>query len=148
MNSDLRQPSAPGDGRQNLLVRLEEAQQTNGYVPESLLEELARSLDISTAEVYGVVTFYSFLSTQPRGKYVIRVCKGLPCGLCHSLPIISAIEDAVGIKVGETTHDGKFSLEFANCIGACDHAPAMLVNSELHTDLTPEEVPGILQAYV
>ena len=148
MSTHLRQPSTPGDGRRNLLVRLEEAQHTHGYVPESFLEDLARSLDISTAEVYGVVTFYSFLSTQPRGKYVIRVCKGLPCGLCHSRPIIGAIEDAVGIKVGETTRDGRFSLEFTNCIGACDRSPAMLVNSELHTDLTPEEVPGILQAYV
>ena len=148
MSSHLRQPSAPGDGRQNLLVRLEEAQHTHGYVPEWLLEELAQSLGIAVGEVYGVATFYSFLSTQPRGRYVIRVCKGLPCGLSQSSPIINAIEDAVGIKTGQTTPDGKFSLELTNCIGACDRAPAMLVNSELHTDLTPEAVPRILRAYV
>jgi len=129
-------------------VRLEEAQQTHGYVSERLLEELARSLGVTVGEVYGVATFYSFISTQPRGEYVVRVCKGVPCDLRQLPQIISAIEAAVGVRFGETTPDGKFSLELTNCIGACDHAPAMLVNSELHTDLTPEAVPRILRAYV
>lgn len=147
MSDHLRRPSAQDEDRQNLLLRLEDAQHRFGYLSEQLMGELAESLGISASEVYGVATFYSFLSRRSQGRYVIRVCKGLPCCLKDFHLVVSSIEDAIGIRPGETTLDGKFSLELTNCIGACDSAPAMLVNSELRAGLTPRGISRILKAY-
>ena len=133
--------------RQNVLVMLEEAQYEAGYVSEARIAEVAESLNISQSEVYGVATFYSFLSVKPRGRNVIRVCKSLPCYLKNSLMIIENIAAELGIKPGETTPDMKFSFELTNCIGACDKAPAMLINSDVHGDLTPEKIAQILKSY-
>lgn len=139
--------TAQGKGRDSLLVLLEEAQREFGYLPESLIADLAESLDISISEVYGVATFYSFLSAKPLGRNVIRICKSTPCFLKNYKIIIDAIENEIGIKPGETTNDGKFTFELTNCIGACDRAPAMMINDDIHVDLTPEKVPQILKEY-
>ncbi len=147
MNDNLQVSSSQHEDKRNLLLRLEEAQHRLGYLSEQTMGELAESLGISVSEVYGVATFYSFLSTRPQGKYVIRVCKSLPCGLKDSDMVISSIEAAIGIRPGDTTPDGKYSLELTNCIGACDSAPAMLVNSELHVDLTSRRISRILKTY-
>jgi NADH:ubiquinone oxidoreductase subunit E len=104
-------------------------------------------LDLSTSEVYGVSTFYSFLSTKPLGKNVIRICKSVPCYLQGSRMIVQSIENEIGIKPGEATRDKKFSLELTNCIGACDQAPAMMVNQSLHGNLTPKKISRILKQY-
>ena len=133
--------------RGNLLSLLNEAQSKFGYVPEEFMSELAESLDMSLSDVYGVATFYSFLSTKPQGRNVIRICKSIPCFLKSSQTIIETVERATGLKPGETTPDGKFSLQLANCIGACDKAPAMMVNYDVHVDLTPEKIAKILKAY-
>jgi len=116
-------------------------------VPEEFLGEVAESLNISIGEAYGVATFYSFLSTRPLGKNVIRICRSLPCYLRNCRMIAQSVEDRLGIKPGETTADGKFSFELTNCIGACDRAPAMLINSDIHVDLTPRKISRILRAY-
>ena len=136
-----------GKERENLLALLKEAQNKFGYVPEEFMSELAESLDMSLSDVYGVATFYSFLSTKPQGRNVIRICKSIPCFLKSSQTIIESVERETGLKPGETTPDGKFSLQLANCIGACDKAPAMLVNYDVHVDLTPEKISQILKAY-
>ena len=133
--------------RQDLLARLREAQQRHGYVPEEVMEELAQALDIPIHEVYGVVSFYSFLSARPLGRNVIRVCKSLPCYLKHSESIIDMLKEQLGIEPGETTPDRRFTLQLTNCIGLCDRAPAMLVNGDPHVDLTPEKVARILKKY-
>jgi len=147
MNKTQQQiPLRDGD-HTSLLVLLEEAQGKFGCVPEEFITEIAQSLNISKSEVYGVATFYSFLSTRPLGRYVIRVCKSLPCYLKNSQMIIESVGKELGIKPGETTPDGKFSLELTNCIGACDKAPAMLINSDVHGDLTPKKVSQILKSY-
>lgn len=132
---------------ENVLVRLKKAQGQFGYVPEKSIMEIAQSLDLPVSEVYGVATFYSFLATRPRGRNVIRVCQSLPCHIQHSGIVIDALERALGIKPGETTADARFSLEFTNCIGACDLAPAMLINSDLHGNLTPDKIAQILKPY-
>ena len=129
----------------NLLLQLEEAQSRLGYLPQELLVELANSLGVSISEVYGVATFYSFLSTEPQGRYVIKVCKSLPCFLKDSQMIINSVEQAIGVKPGETTPDGKFSLQLTNCIGACDKAPAMMINDHVYGDLTQREISQILE---
>ena len=136
-----------GKGRDDLLVLLEEAQSKSGYLSADLIAELTQSLAMSLSDVYGVATFYSFLSTKPQGKNIIRICQSLPCYLKNSRLIIKSIGDELGIKPGETTPDGKFSFGLANCIGACDEAPAMLINNDVHGNLTPKKISKILKEY-
>jgi NADH-quinone oxidoreductase E subunit len=131
----------------NLLSLLKKVQNEFGYVPEECLAEMAQSLGLPVGEVYGVATFYSFLSTKPLGKNVIRICKSLPCYLQNCQVIIESIRDKLGIEPGETTADGKFSFELTNCIGACDKAPAMLINNEIYGNLTPQKIVDILRSY-
>jgi NADH:ubiquinone oxidoreductase subunit E len=139
--------SAPVGRREELLVRVEEAQRKAGCVSEGFIFETAQSLGLPVSEVYGVTTFYSFLSVKPLGRNVIRVCKSVPCYLKHVEMIIQNVEKVLGILPGETTEDGRFSLELTNCIGACDKAPAMLINDEVHGHLTAEKIAEILKSY-
>ncbi len=132
---------------ENVLVALKEAQSRFGYLSQELMAELAKSLDVPVNDVYGVASFYSFLSPKPLGRNVIRICKSLPCYLKNCQPVVEAIEKELGIKPGETTPDGRFSFELTNCIGLCDRAPAMLVNNDAHVDLTPKKISQILQGY-
>ncbi len=134
-------------GQEKLLVLLKEAQYKFGYLPKEIMVELAKSLDISVGDVYGVATFYSFLSTKPQGRYVIRICKSLPCFLRNCQTIIKTVEAEIGIKLGETTPDGKFSFQLTNCIGVCDKAPAMMINNDVYVDLTPRKISQSLKAY-
>ena len=133
--------------REDLIVRLKEAQDKSGYVSEEVMAELAESLEIPINEAYGVVSFYSFLSTKPLGRNVIRVCQSLPCYLKSCQTIIETVAEELGIKPGETTPDGRFSFQLTNCIGLCDRAPAMLINNEAYIDLTPEKIAQILKEY-
>lgn len=133
--------------RGNLLPLLKEAQETHRCVSRKFMTDASQSMHLSVSDIYGVSTFYSFLSTQPGGKNIIRVCRSLPCYVKNSREILKSIEGVLGIKPGETTPDGLFSLELANCIGACDQAPAMLVNADVHGRLTPEKIERILNSY-
>ena len=135
------------EGQGELLVLLKEAQHKFGYVPRELMVELAKSLDIAISDVYGVATFYSFLSTKPQGRYVIRICQSLPCFLRNCQTIIKTVEVEIGIQPGETTPDGKFSFQLTNCIGVCDKAPAMMINNDVYVDLTPRKISQILKVY-
>lgn len=137
----------PSRGREDLIELLKEAQQRFGYVPEEVMTELAQSLEIPINEVYGVASFYSFLSIKPLGRNVIRICQSLPCYLKYCQTIIETVEKELGIKPGETTPDGRFSFQLTNCIGLCDRAPAMMINNDAHVDLTPEKISQILKAY-
>ena len=134
-------------GQEDLIVLLKEAQNKFGYVPEEVMTELSESLDIPVNAVYGVASFYSFLSTKPLGRNVIKICKSLPCYLKHCQTIIESVKKEIGIKPGETTPDGKFSFQLTNCIGLCDRAPAMMINNDFHVDLTPEKISQILKTY-
>ena len=136
-----------GEVSGNLLVALKEAQAKFGYLSPTLMIELARSLDVPVNEVYGVASFYSFLNIKPLGRNVIRICRSVPCYLKENHAVIETVEREIGIKPGETSPDSRFSFELANCIGHCDRAPAMLVNSDVHVDLTPSKILQILQSY-
>jgi NADH-quinone oxidoreductase subunit E len=133
--------------KKDLLVLLERAQSRSGYLSRETIAGLAESLGLSISEVYGVATFYSFLSIKPPGRNVIRICKSLPCYLKNAQSIIESVRKAIGIRPGQTTTDGRFSFELTNCIGACDRAPAMMINNDVHVDLTPEKIAQILKAY-
>ena len=145
--SKSREVSTRHKATDNLLVALQEAQNKSGCVPAELMSELAKSLDLPVNDVYGVATFYSFLSTKPLGRNVIRICKSLPCYLKSCQTIIESVEREIGIKPGETTPDGRFSFQLTNCIGLCDRAPAMLINNDAHVDLTPSKISQILRDY-
>ena len=134
-------------GQEDLIVLLKETQNKFGYVPDEVMAELAESLDMPINDVYGVASFYSFLSTKPLGRNVVRICKSLPCYLKHCQTIIESVEKEIGIKPGETTPDGRFSFQLTNCIGLCDRAPAMMINNDVHVDLTPRKISQILKAY-
>ncbi len=146
MSKTPRRISTRSKKQENLLVLLKEAQSRHGYLTQGLLAELAESLGISTGEVYGAATFYAFLSTETQGRNVIRVCKSLPCFLKNSQLIIDSVEQEIGIKPGQTSTDGKFTFQLTNCIGACDKAPAMMINSDVYGDLTPRRISAILKA--
>ena len=137
----------PESNRQELLKLLKQSQKKGLFLPPAALEELSESLNLPKNEIFGVSSFYSFLSLKPRGRYVIRICKSLPCHLQEAQMIIVGIQELLGIAPGEVTKDGKFSFELTNCIGACDLAPAMLINDEVHGNLTPEKISKILQEY-
>ena len=134
-------------GQEDLLALLKEAQNKFGYVPEAAMAELAESLDIPINDVYGVATFYSFISIEPLGRNVIRICKSLPCDLKNYQTIVNSVEQEIGIKLGETTPDNRFSFQLTNCIGACDKAPAMMINHEVYGNLTPDKISKILAEY-
>ncbi len=137
-----------GRKRENLLPILQGVVKQEKYLSEYSMVEIAREIDIPAAEVYGTATFYSFLEAKKMGKYVIRVCRTITCAMKGKTQVIFAIQDMLKIKIGETTPDGRFSLLETNCLGWCHKAPAMLINDEVYTDLTPEKVREILSAYM
>ena len=147
MNKIQRGASSGSKEHDSLLVLLKKVQSDLGYIPTEFITETAQSLNIPISEVYGVATFYSFLSTKPLGRNVIRICKSLPCYIEDSRIIVESIADRLGIKPGETTADGRFSFELTNCIGVCDKAPAMMINSDVHGNLTPGKISQILKTY-
>ncbi len=137
---------APENGRrEKLLDMLEASQRESGYISEEAIAEMAGGLGLSVSEVYGVASSYAFLSTRPQGRHVIRICKSLPCYIKNAPVIIEGVEKGIGIRPGETTSDGRFSFELTNCIGACDQAPAMLINDRMYGNLAPEKISEILQ---
>jgi NADH:ubiquinone oxidoreductase subunit E len=139
---------APLNGHSTgLLDLLKSRHRTEGSLSRGSLHEIASDLDLPLSDVYGVATFYSFLSTKPRGRHVIRICKSLPCYLKNAPTVIEAVSRAIGIGVGETTADGRFSFELTNCVGACDKAPAMLIDDTVYGNLTPDTIVDVLKSY-
>jgi len=137
-----------GRMRESLMPILQEIVRKHNYLTDEAMVEVARELDISAAEVYGTASFYTFLDTQVKGKYVIRVCKTITCSMKGKSDIIHTLEDILKIKVGETTTDKQFSLIETNCIGWCHKAPAILINEVPYTELTPEKVSAIIKNYM
>ena len=136
-----------GENRKQLLEVLKEAQNRFGYLSGDSLVEIAKSFGLPVSEVYGVATFYSLLSTKPQGKHVIRICKSLPCFLKEYQTIVESVTREIGIKPGENTADGRFSFELVSCIGACDEAPAMMIDHDVYGGLTPGKISHILRGY-
>ena len=135
------------DREGSLIQILHAAQEIYGYLPLELQEFIAVSLDIPVSEVTGVVSFYSFFSTKPRGKHTIRVCLGTACYVRGGKKIIEVLMDKFGIDVGDTTADGKFTFEIARCIGACGLAPAMMIDDKVFKQVTPQKLNRILAEY-
>ncbi len=131
----------------SLMRILQEAQEIYGYLPYEVQTIIAEELDVPLEKVYGVVTFYSQFSLNPKGKYKISVCLGTACYVKGSGDIFKKLQDKLGIKGGEITEDGKFSLEDCRCIGACGLAPVLTVNDDVYGRLTGDELDEIIAKY-
>ena len=130
-----------------LINVLHQTQDYIGYLPAEAQELIAKELNISIAQVYGVVSFYSFFTMTPKGEYPISVCMGTACYVRGAEKVLDEFKRILNINVGETTADGKFSLTALRCIGACGLAPVITIGEEVHGRLTPENVQGILDKY-
>lgn len=135
-----------GNRRDCLIPLLQQVQRKHYEITDFSMQVIADVLDIHPVEVYSVVSFYSFLDEKPKGHFVVRLCRTLSCDMAGKTRVARQLETDLGIRFGESTPDGKFTLEWANCIGMCDQGPALLVNEKVYTRVTPELVHDILQA--
>lgn len=133
-----------GNERNALIPILQDIQRTHKYISDFAQQEVARLLDIHPVEVYSVISFYSFLNTEPKGRHIIRLCQTVTCNMAGKQAVAKAIERELGIKFGETTKDNRVTLEYANCLGMCDQGPAMLINDRIYSHLTPETAVNII----
>ncbi len=134
-----------GHARAALIPIVQEIKHKYRKVDDFAMQVIADQLGIHPVEVYSVVSFYAFLGSQASGKFIIRLCRTISCDMQGKERVMRQMENDLGIKFGETTSDGKFSLEWANCMGMCDQGPAMLVNEKIYTHVTPEKVHEILE---
>ncbi len=131
----------------NLINVLHKTQEHFGYLPAEVQEVIADELNISMAQVYGVVTFYSFFTMKPKGKHPISICTGTACYVRGAETVLDEFKKELNIKVGETTEDGKFSLSCLRCVGACGLAPVVLVGDKTYGRVAPNDVKKILAEY-
>lgn len=135
------------DERTPLMMILSDIQKEFGYIPLEVQELVSEQIGIPVAEIYGVVTFYSFFSLNPKGKYVIGVCLGTACYVKGSQQVIDKFSEILKIKAGETSEDGLFTLDALRCIGACGIAPALTINGKVYPKVAVSDVPGIVEEY-
>lgn len=126
---------------------LQAAQEIFGYLPEEVQIIIAEGLDLPLSEIYGVVSFYTQFSLNPKGRYQVSVCLGTACYVKGAGDVLQAVEQKLGITPGGITSDGKFSLDACRCIGACGLAPVMMINEDVYGRLTPAQVSPILDMY-
>lgn len=131
----------------SLIQVLHMAQNIFGYLPLELQKFIAEGMGKSLSEVSGVITFYSFFSTQPRGKHTIRICLGTACYVRGGKKLVDRLEEQLKINIGETTDDLKFTFEIARCIGACGLAPAMMIDDVVYKQVNPDKLAAILAKY-
>lgn len=130
-----------------IIGALHEVQDEYGYIPESVQKYLSKELDVPMADIYGIITFYSRFSLLPKGEYNIEVCMGTACYVKGAEEVLNKFKEELGIKEGQVTPDGKFSLESIRCIGACGLAPAIVINSEVHGKMSADKVKEVLSKY-
>lgn len=134
----------PG-GQERLIPLLHRVQESLGYVPYAVQEVIADRLGLSPIQVYGVVSFYHFFTTTPRGKHELKVCMGTACFVRHAQRLVETVQQVLGVDIGSVTDDGLFGLEQVRCIGACGLAPAMMHNQETLGNLTPKELRKLVR---
>ena len=131
----------------SMMPILQQAQDIYGYLPIEVQQIISRETGVSLEEIYGITTFYSQFKLNPNGKYAIAVCLGTACYVKGAQELIDAISKELGIAAGETSSDGKYSLEATRCIGACGLAPVLSINGDVYGRLTAKDIPGILAKY-
>ena len=145
--SAAKEKPSPITNRAELLPMLKQELANNNSLSKTVLTSLADKTGLPLSDIYGVSTFYSYLPVATAGRNIIRVCGCLPCDMKDAQGVIGSIKKELEIEPGQTTADGKFTLEVVGCIGACDQAPAILINDKLYGNLTPEGIAGILKSY-
>lgn len=138
---------AVGKDRSNLIQILHQIQNVQGFLPLQTLRYIAIKLDMPLSEIAGVVSFYSFFSTEPQGRHTIRVCLGTACYVRGGKKLIEKLQEVLDIKLGETTSDQRFTFEVARCIGACGLAPAVLIDNDVHRQVNVNKLKSILAKY-
>jgi len=135
-------------GQSSALIQvLHQCQLMFGYLPSDVQIKVAKGLNVPLSDVHGVATFYAFFSLYPKGEHTISVCKGTACYVRGSAKVLERIEKELGIKAGETTQDGKFSIQIVRCLGACGLGPVMTVDENVHARLKADKIPEILKRY-
>ncbi|MFH1836422.1 MAG: NADH-quinone oxidoreductase subunit NuoE [Methanobacteriota archaeon] len=147
MEKDIESIISKYSGASDLIDALEDVQEAFGHISEDNMHRINQMLKIPLVDIIGVVTFYSAFKTKAPGKHIIKICRGTACHIKGSAILEEHLEDKLGIKEGETTEDGKFTLEPVNCIGACAKAPTMMVDDIVYGDLTKERIDEILGEY-
>ncbi len=148
MYAELDKAIAANKGQQGAVMRtLQTAQELFGYVPKDVQIRIAEGLGTTLSEVYGVATFYSQFSLEPRGEYVIGVCLGTACYVKGSKDILEKVCSELKTNVGKTSSDGLFTIKDTRCLGACGLAPVMMINDDVYGRLTPDQIPAILDKY-
>jgi len=133
-----------GKGRDALMPILQEVQKKYAHISAFAMQVIADRLSIHPVEVHGVVSFYAFLSEHPKGRYIVRLCRTISCDMAGKDRLARQLENDLGVGFGQTTRDGLFTLEWANCTGMCDQGPALLVNDKVYTRVAPAQVHEIL----
>lgn len=137
--------TAYGHKPSSLIAIMQDVQSEYRYLPQSILEYIAKGLDLSIAKVFSVATFYENFSLEPKGKYVIRICDGTACHVRKSIPILNALRKELGLSDKKhTTDDMLFTVETVSCLGACGLAPVLTVNDKVHSKMTPEKAIALL----
>ena len=132
----------------SLIMVLHEAQEIYGYLPMELQRFIADGMGLPVSEVSGVVSFYSYFTTQRQGKHTIRMCQGTACYVRGGKKVVEAIKKELNVDVGGTTEDGLFTFQIVRCIGSCGLAPAMMVDDDVYKQVTPTKLRGILAKYM
>ena len=135
------------DTRGALIPVLHEAQEVYGYLPVEIQKKISEGLNVPLSEIYGVVTFYTQFSLNPKGKYKVSVCMGTACYVKGSGQILDKFKEKLGLEVGQCSDDGMFSLDACRCIGACGLAPVITINEDVYGRLVPDDIEGILKKY-
>lgn len=131
----------------HLVTVLHKAQHLFGYLPREVQQVVADLMDVSLAKVYGVVSFYTFFTMVPKGKYPISICMGTACYVKQADKIVDAFKDILKVEIGEVTQDGKFSIDVLRCVGACALAPILTVGEKVYAHVTPDQVKAIISEY-
>ncbi len=130
-----------------LIAVLHKIQEVFGYLPQSMMEEVAERLEIPTSKIYGVATFYHMFKLKPEGKHAINICLGTACYVKGAQQVLNAFETALKIKLGETTEDGLFTLKSTRCLGTCGLAPVVMIGEKVYSNVTPDDVAVIISSY-
>ena len=131
----------------NLIAILHKVQQLYGYLPKDIIDVVAIEMNIPTAHIWGVATFYHYFNLKKPGKYIIATCLGTACYVKGAAKILEAIKEHLKIDVGQVTQDGMFSIQPARCVGACGQAPVLMIDEKIYGELTPEKAIAIIEKY-
>lgn len=134
--------------RESLIPILQEIQDVNGYLSESMIVEVGRYLKMPTSKIFGLSTFFNQFRFEPPARYIVRLCRGTSCHVNASVSILGEFEKKYKLKPGQVTRDGMFGLEISGCLGACGLGPVMEVNGEYFTEVRPEQIKEILDSFI